>query len=112
MDVAVGSKDCTVLRFLDVVGSVGLFRYSRIFQRDGTQIPITVACIRDRDLVPANTLKEMRGKLKNSTEMSTAQIAEHVKKLEAEDSGNVRTFVSGHWTLEYDLAAASWTWPP
>ncbi|WP_406723439.1 AAA family ATPase [Streptomyces sp. GD-15H] len=91
------------------VGSVGLFRYSRIFQRDGAQIPITVACIRDRDLVPAGTSKEMCGELDCSAEMSEEQIQEHVKTLTAEDSGNVRTFVSDHWTLEYDLAAASWT---
>ncbi|MGW3885475.1 ATP-dependent nuclease [Streptomyces sp. NPDC005055] len=91
------------------VGSVGLFRYSRIFQRDGAHMPVTVACIRDRDLVPVNTSKEMRGKLKSSAEMTDQQIAEHMKALSVEDSGNVRTFVSDHWTLEYDLAAASWT---
>ncbi|WP_327232318.1 ATP-dependent nuclease [Streptomyces murinus] len=91
------------------VGSVGLFRYSRIFQRDGAQIPVTVACIRDRDLVPAGTPQNMRGKLKCSAEMSAEQIENHVTRLTAEDSGNVRTFVSDHWTLEYDLAAASWT---
>ncbi|MET8205871.1 AAA family ATPase [Streptomyces sp. NPDC005373] len=91
------------------VGSVGLFRYSRIFQRDGAQIPVTVACIRDRDLVPAGTPKDMRGELGCSAEMSLSQIEEHVTGLVAGDSGNVRTFVSDHWTLEYDLAAASWT---
>ncbi|MFJ7949292.1 hypothetical protein ACIQ6K_37670 [Streptomyces sp. NPDC096354] len=41
--------------------------------------------------------------------MTDQQIAEHVKDLSVEDSGNVRTFVSDRWTLEYDLAAASWT---
>ncbi len=91
------------------VGSVGLFRYSRIFQRDGAQIPVTVACIRDRDLVPAGTSEDMRKKLKCSGEMSAEQIKKHVDHLKAEDDGNVRTFVSDHWTLEYDLAAASWT---
>ncbi|WP_435210364.1 ATP-dependent nuclease [Streptomyces sp. bgisy034] len=91
------------------VGSVGLFRYSRIFQRDGAQIPVTVACIRDRDLVPAGTPEDMRGKLKCSAEMGAEKIDKHVKSLMDEDSGNVRTFVSDHWTLEYDLAAASWT---
>lgn len=35
------------------VGHVGLFRYGRVFQRDGEQIPVRVSCIRDRDLVPA-----------------------------------------------------------
>ncbi|MFF3578626.1 ATP-dependent nuclease [Streptomyces mirabilis] len=91
------------------VGGVGLFRYSRIFQRNGEQIPVAVACIRDRDLVPAGTSAEMRKKLKCSAEMTAQQIADHVAALKAEDSGHVRTFVSDHWTLEYDLAAASWT---
>ncbi|MBK3562707.1 AAA family ATPase [Streptomyces sp. MBT62] len=91
------------------VGGVGLFRYSRIFQRDGEQIPVAVACIRDRDLVPAGTSEEMRKQLKCSAEMTPQQIAEHVASLKSKDSGHVRTFVSDHWTLEYDLAAASWT---
>ncbi|MFE0256451.1 ATP-dependent endonuclease [Streptomyces sp. NPDC059010] len=91
------------------VGGVGLFRYSRIFQRDGAQIPVAVACIRDRDLVPAGTSVEMRKSLKCSAEMTEQQITDHVAALTAEDSGHVRTFVSDRWTLEYDLAAASWT---
>lgn len=91
------------------VGSVGLFRYSRIFQREGWQIPVQVACIRDRDLVPANTSDAMRSQLKCSAEMTQQEIDEHVANLAKEDDGNVRTFVSDHWTLEYDLAAASWT---
>ncbi|UNM12031.1 AAA family ATPase [Streptomyces formicae] len=91
------------------VGGVGLFRYSRIFQREGEQIPIAVACIRDRDLVPAGTSDEMRKKLKCSAEMTKQEIDDYVAGLKEEDSGHVRTFVSDHWTLEYDLAAASWT---
>ena len=91
------------------VGGVGLFRYSRIFQRDGEQIPVAVACIRDRDLAPAGTSEEMRKQLKCSAEMTPQQIAEHIAALKIKDSGHVRTFVSDHWTLEYDLAAASWT---
>ncbi|MEU6002843.1 ATP-dependent nuclease [Streptomyces sp. NPDC047197] len=91
------------------VGSVGLFRYSRIFQRKGRQIPVQVACIRDRDLVPANTSKVMRGQLKCSAEMNEQEIAKHVANLCKNDDGNVRTFVSDHWTFEYDLAAVSWT---
>ncbi|OWA03995.1 hypothetical protein B9W62_27505 [Streptomyces sp. CS113] len=91
------------------VGGVGLFRYSRIFQREGEQIPVAVACIRDRDLVPAGTSSEMRKKLKCSAEMTEQEIDKHVAALKTKDSGHVRTFVSDHWTLEYDLAAASWT---
>ncbi|WP_280351848.1 ATP-dependent nuclease [Nocardia abscessus] len=90
------------------VGTVGLFRYSRIFQRDGEQIPVAVACIRDRDLVPPGTPDDMRGKLKRAQEMEPDEITQHLAKLTARDGGNVRTFVSDHWTFEYDLAAASW----
>ncbi|OZC48882.1 hypothetical protein CH286_11145 [Rhodococcus sp. WWJCD1] len=91
------------------VGTVGLFRYSRIFQRDGEQIPVSVACIRDRDLVPKGTSTEMRGQLKCSAEMTQDAVVAHIANLTAEDSGPVKTFVSDNWTLEYDLAAASWT---
>ncbi|GGK94174.1 hypothetical protein GCM10010094_63800 [Streptomyces flaveus] len=90
------------------VGHTGLFRYSRIFQRSGEQIPVAVACIRDRDLVPKDTPKDMRGELRSSAEMTPAEIAAHVTVLKAGESANVQTFVSDHWTLEYDLAAASW----
>lgn len=90
------------------VGGVGLFRYSRIFQRDDEQIPVAVACIRDRDLVPEGTSPDMRGKLKCSAEMSSVDTNSHVAKLKAGDSEYVQTFVSDYWTLEYDLAAASW----
>ncbi|WP_165826408.1 ATP-dependent nuclease [Rhodococcus globerulus] len=90
------------------VGGVGLFRYSRIFQRDGEQIPVAVACIRDRDLVPEGTSDAMRGELECSAGMAQAQVTAHVDKLTARDSEHVKTFVSDDWTLEYDLAAASW----
>ena len=91
------------------VGSVGLFRYSRIFQRDGDPIPVAVACIRDRDLVPQGTSEEMRKSLQCSAEMAPEAVIAHVDSLTAADSEYVKTFVSDNWTLEYDLAAASWT---
>jgi putative ATP-dependent endonuclease of OLD family len=91
------------------VGHVGLFRYSRVFQRTGEQIPLPVACIRDRDLVPAGTSEKMRGKLKCWDEMTEEEVAAHVAGLVSDDGGPVKTFVSNWWTLEYDLAAASWT---
>ncbi|MFI0146355.1 AAA family ATPase [Streptomyces globisporus] len=90
------------------VGHVGLFRYSKIFQRDGEQIPVPVACIRDRDLVPSGTPAEMKGKLRCSADMTHAEIDKYVAGLKTGDSGPVKTFVSDAWTLEYDLAAASW----
>lgn len=91
------------------VGHVGLFRYSRVFQRSGEQIPVPVACIRDRDLVPGGTPEEMRGKLKCWEEMAEQEIVSHVANLARDDGGPVKTFVSDWWTLEYDLAVTSWT---
>ncbi|MFG2488085.1 ATP-dependent endonuclease [Streptomyces virginiae] len=90
------------------VGHTGLFRYSRIFQRDGDQIPVSVACIRDRDLLPPATPADMRGQLPCVTDMTPEQVEEHVAGLKDGDAGPVKTFVSDHWTFEYDLAAASW----
>ncbi|MFC4502943.1 MULTISPECIES: ATP-dependent nuclease [Streptomyces] len=90
------------------VGHVGLFRYSRVFQRSGEQIPVPVACIRDRDLVPVGTSEEMRGGLKCWDEMTEQEIAAHVADLASGDDGPVKTFVSNRWTLEYDLAVTSW----
>ena len=40
--------------------------------------------------------------------MSAQEIGIHVAKLKDRDGGSVKTFVSDYWTLEYDLAAASW----
>ncbi|HEV2640939.1 MAG TPA: AAA family ATPase [Actinocrinis sp.] len=92
------------------VGHVGLFRYSRIFQRlDGRRLPIKVACLRDRDVAPAGTSDEMRKKLPLASDMDAPAMAAHVAKLMSEDGGAVQTFVSDAWTFEYDLAASSWT---
>ncbi|MGR6918779.1 ATP-dependent nuclease [[Actinomadura] parvosata] len=93
------------------VGHVGLMRYSRIFQRpDARQLPVRVACIRDRDVLPADVPEDMRThkKLKQDDTTDPADIAAHVAGLSAHDGGAVRTFVSDQWTFEYDLAAASW----
>ncbi|WP_329522181.1 ATP-dependent nuclease [Spirillospora sp. NBC_01491] len=90
------------------VGSTGLMRYGRIFQRQGPQIPIRVACICDRDIAPAATPDDMRKGLKSAVGMTPVQVAEHLNSLTREDDGPVCTFVADHWTLEYDLAAASW----
>ncbi|MFG3478305.1 ATP-dependent endonuclease [Streptomyces sp. NPDC047980] len=90
------------------VGHTGLFRYSHIFKRDGQQIPVSVACIRDRDLLPPDTPEDMRGQLPSVSTMTSQQVEAHVTRLKSGDAGPVRTFVSDQWTLEYDLAAASW----
>ncbi|MDB4898043.1 MAG: chromosome segregation protein [Firmicutes bacterium] len=92
------------------VGHVGLFRYARIFQRqDGDVMPIKVACIRDRDIAPPGTPDDMlKKKIPIESSMTSEAILERVQKLEEINGGSVLTFVSDHWTLEYDLAAASW----
>ena len=108
------------------VGSRGLRRYARIFQRkplaDGSPaaaIPIQVACLADRDIMP-DCAREVFG-LKDDEdqpgnrkggprfESDLPDDATRQAWIEAkcrDDGGNVRTFVSDHWTLEYDLARA------
>jgi putative ATP-dependent endonuclease of OLD family len=92
------------------VGHVGLFRYARIFQRKGgPEIPVRVACITDMDLAPDAADDDMRKKLKRWSELDGQERSARVAKKCARDGGPVKTFVSGRWTLEYDLALASWT---
>lgn len=104
---------------VDVRG-VGLRRYARIFQRanSGILLGIKVACITDRDIMPdcapaicldekysdsANWPKNRRWSVES--DFSPEQLSEHLKKLTARADGqDVKTFVSRHWTLEYDLA--------
>lgn len=91
------------------VGSTGLFRYSRIFQRtDSALPPVRVACITDMDLAPDGADKEMAKELTRWSSLTEAKRSEHVVKKQKRDDGAVRTFVSNWWTLEYDLARASW----
>jgi len=91
------------------VGHTGLFRYSNIFRRqDDTILPIRVACIRDRDIVPNCAPDELKGKLKRQSDLNAQQHQARIDKFRASDGGSVKTFVSDHWTFEYDLAAASW----
>jgi putative ATP-dependent endonuclease of OLD family len=85
------------------VGSRGLFRYSRIFQRkDGGDLPIRIACIADRDIVP--NAVEYTGERKRENDHTPEEIQSQLASLKAENSPNVRTFVSPKWTLEFDLA--------
>ena len=86
------------------VGHVGLFRYSRIFQRtDGKEMPIKVACITDRDIPPdvASYVPEER---KKESDYAPEEIKQEVQKLKERDGGPVQTFVSEKWTFEFDLA--------
>jgi putative ATP-dependent endonuclease of OLD family len=88
------------------VGSRGLFRYSRIYQRrENSGIPIQVACIADRDIVPDEVAKYMDiGKRQLESQYSGNEINGKVNKLVSNDGGTVKTFVSPKWTLEYDIA--------
>lgn len=88
------------------VGSRGLFRYSRIYQRrENSGIPIKVACIADRDIVPDEAAKYMDiGKRQLESQYSENEIEDEVNKLVSNDGDTVKTFVSPKWTLEYDIA--------
>lgn len=97
------------------VGSVGLFRYARILQRaDKTVLPIRVACLTDRDIVP-NHISYVDDKCdKNGNiiprkfrDFSDEGIKERIEKKEMRaKGGSTKVFVSDEWTLEYDLASS------
>lgn len=95
------------------VGSRGLFRYSRIFQRtSGASPPIRVACVADRDIVPRAASGYVTRPTKRppkkfyDDEYNKDDLDAALAKHKEGDCGAVRTFVSPGWTLEYDLAAA------
>lgn len=91
------------------VGHTGLFRYGDIFRRkDGGLMPIRVACLRDRDIVPDDAPDDLRGKLKKQSDLTGAEHAARIAAFCQKDGGSVKTFVSDKWTFEYDLASASW----
>lgn len=100
------------------VGSTGLRRYSRIFQRKtGVSLSTPVACLADLDVMPdcapailkLDSKKEKRkwrsiGDLGTTEEERTRRLANLRETKTDDDRPPVRTFVSDHWTLEYDLA--------
>lgn len=95
------------------VGDVGLYHYARIFQRakKGELIPVPVACITDRDIVPdvaadyvAKPKKGKRFERDYGPGEADSVVKRKVDRVEAADDPTVRVFVSNHWTLEYDLA--------
>ena len=91
------------------VGHTGLFRFSRILQRVGGEVlPVMVACVRDRDLVPDGVPREWKKTLPREAELQPHEIIQHEDKLRSGEGGAVRVMVSDHWTFEYDLARASW----
>jgi putative ATP-dependent endonuclease of OLD family len=109
------------------VKGTGLRRFSKIFQRaDETEtgISIPIACLADMDVMP-NAAPEILGLVNDdddpkwgnanrrwkakkdlgadATAIDTALQA-RIASLSADDAQKVKTFVSDHWTLEYDLA--------
>ena len=96
------------------VGDIGLYHYARIFQRmdAGEAIPIPVACITDRDIVPNSasyvTPSATRKRFEKDFLAGEAAnaVLRKIARVEATDDPSVRVFVSDYWTLEYDLAFA------
>ncbi len=102
------------------VGGVGMRRYARIFQRknvtqDG-QIGIPVACLTDLDVMP-DCAPVIVGKVapgqewpqgrrwKVESDFENGALDQRRQNIRERASGQrVETFVSDHWTLEYDLA--------
>ena len=96
---------------------IGLKRFANIFKRRNEPlIDVSVACITDRDIMPdcapAICLDEKYDKKENfpknrhwKVESEISDMAALVKeRCDKADGQNVKTFVSDHWTLEYDLA--------
>ena len=103
---------------VDVRGT-GLSRYAKIFQRNDTAtIPVPIACVTDRDIMPDCAPKicidehydvvehfPEKSKRKWRTVSEIEDIDAYVNSIDSRASGqNVKTFISDHWTLEYDLA--------
>ena len=109
------------------VKGTGLRRFSKIFQRaDETEawISIPVACLADMDVMP-DAAPEILGIVNDDEDPKwdnpkrrwkanrdlgpdspaiSAALLERIEHLKRDDAQNVKTFVSDHWTLEYDLA--------
>lgn len=93
------------------VGHVGLFRYSRIFERVGNpRMDIRVICLADADIPPREAKSYLRVHRDGTTQptvdtLSQDQVDEKKRARESKSSGEtVKTFVSDFWTFEYDLA--------
>lgn len=92
------------------VGGVGLYHYARIFQRakEGEVIPIPIACLTDRDIVPdaANgyVTKPATGQRFDSDYSAEGMAAVVKTKVDRAAGGRTIVCVSDRWTFEYDLA--------
>lgn len=86
------------------VGHVGLYRYSRIFQRAAMpHLTIPVALIHDRD-IPPDEAKALVGDRKTEGEWTAEEKEGRMRSMRAEDGQGVKAFISEQWTLEFDLA--------
>lgn len=109
------------------VKGTGLRRFSKIFQKSDaskTWISIPVACVADMDVMP-DAAPQILGLVENDDDPKwdnpkrrwkakkdfgadaptiAAGLKERSEGLCKDDAQNVRTFVSDHWTLEFDLA--------
>jgi len=92
------------------VSNVGLYHYARILQRadEAVKVPIPVACLTDRDVVPDvanNYVAKSDKKRRFESEYTDAEITALVKaKEDRAQGGNTIVCVSDRWTFEYDLA--------
>lgn len=106
------------------VRSTGLRRYARIFQRkDGKELEVKVACVTDRDIMPdcapgicinkeytkdKSTWPALDDRMwRAEADYEEGEAEEQVEEIKKKADGQqVKTFVAGQWTLEYDLAYA------
>jgi len=107
------------------VRSTGLRRYARIFQRKDMQkeLDIKVACITDLDVMPncapricidekytedkSTWPEKAKRAWRAESDYTSKEAKEHLNDIKQKADGQkVQTFVSGHWTLEFDLAYA------
>ena len=93
------------------VGGVGLYHYARILQRakENEVIPIPVACLTDRDVVPDAASgyidKPKNGKKRFDADYTPEELVALVKaKVDRAAGGKTIVCVSDRWTFEYDLA--------
>jgi len=104
------------------VGGVGLRRYARVFLRkdeaNGGALGVPVACVTDMDVMPdcAPVIlgrveegkawpEKAKRRWRAKQDFDASALSALRSERESKASGQqVRTFVAGEWTLEYDLA--------
>lgn len=103
------------------VRGTGLRRYAKIFHRsdEDNQLNVKVACITDRDIMPdcapqiclnddygdkANWPKQRKWKVEADYQLQEKKEEYILNLRERADGQKVKTFISDHWTFEYDLA--------